>query len=179
MALVRAAAKGDPAAQTALVERLAALVRYACRRLSRSSIDAEDAAQSALLEILRSTKNFRFETGLESWAYRITVRTVLRSNRRERRRAETLDRWLLPGRLPWGTPLERSPESPGVTDAFLMRLSFKRREVFVLRHAFGYSVSEIAELTGTPPGTVKDRLVTARKQLLKMIARDELGSGER
>jgi DNA-directed RNA polymerase specialized sigma24 family protein len=43
---------------------------------------------------------------------------------------------------------------------------------FVLRHLAEYSVEEIAELTGAPPGTVKDRLVSARKQLRTWLRRD-------
>ena len=36
----------------------------------------------------------------------------------------------------------------------------------------GYTVDEIAGLTQVPRGTVKDRLVAAKKQLRKMIERD-------
>jgi RNA polymerase sigma-70 factor (ECF subfamily) len=57
-------------------------------------------------------------------------------------------------------------------DALLDRLSDERRTAFVLRHLAEYSVDEIAELTGAPPGTVKDRLVSARKQLRNWLRRD-------
>jgi hypothetical protein len=43
----------------------------------------------------------------------------------------------------------------------------------LLRHGLGYGVDEIAELTNTPRGTVKDRLVAGKKQLRKWL-REEL-----
>jgi DNA-directed RNA polymerase specialized sigma24 family protein len=54
-------------------------------------------------------------------------------------------------------------------DALLERLSSDRYQVFVLHHALDYTVEEIADLTATPVGTVKDRLVMARKQLRRLV----------
>jgi RNA polymerase sigma-70 factor (ECF subfamily) len=112
------------------------------------------------------------EASLERWTDRITARTALRLNRRERSRAQLLERWLSPGTLPWGTPLQATLGVSAGLDSFLARLPAARREAFVLRHALEYSVDEIAELTDAPRGTVKDRLVSARKQLKKMVERD-------
>lgn len=178
LALMSAVAERDAAAQTALVERLSTRVLRVSRLLCRSQADAEDAAQLALLEILRSAERFRVEASLERWADRITARTALRVNKRERQRAQLLERWLSPGRFPWGTPLHTSGEGSAGVDAYLTRLSPKRREAFILRHALEYSVDEIADLTGAPPGTVKDRLVNARKQLRKMLEREERNASE-
>jgi RNA polymerase sigma-70 factor (ECF subfamily) len=172
LALMGAVAANDGLAQRQLVERLGGRVRRLCRLLCRSQADAEDAAQQALIEILKSASRFRVEASLERWTDRITARTALRLNRRERSRAQILERWLSPGTLPWGTPLQSDLGISAGLDAFLTRLSAPRREAFVLRHALEYSVDEIAELTDTPRGTVKDRLVNARKQLKKLVDRD-------
>jgi len=178
VALMSAVAEQDAAAQAALVERLSARVLRVSRLLCRSQADAEDAAQLALLEILRSAERFRVEASLERWADRITARTALRVNKRERQRAQLLERWLSPGHFPWGTPLHTSGNASLGVDAYLERLAPKRREAFILRHALEYSVEEIAELTGAPPGTVKDRLVNARKQLRRMLDREERNVSE-
>lgn len=167
-----AVAANDGPAQRQLVERLAPRVRRLCRLLCRSQADAEDAEQLALLEILKSASRFRVEASLERWSDRITARTALRLNRRERSRARLLERWLSPGSLPWGTPLQSTLGVSVGLDAFLTSLSEPRREAFVLRHALEYTVDEIAELTGAPRGTVKDRLVSARKQLRKLVDRE-------
>lgn len=170
--LMTAVAAGDPRAQTELVQRLTARVRRLTQLLCRPGVDADDAAQTALLEILASARSFREATNLEGWADRITARVVGHMRRRERLHALLFARWLSPETLPWGAPGLTAPSDDGACDALLFSLPDARRIAFVLRHVVGCSVEEIAELTGAPPGTVKDRLVAARRELRRWAARE-------
>jgi RNA polymerase sigma-70 factor (ECF subfamily) len=176
LALMGRVARREPAAERALVERLTSRVRRLARLLSGTLVDPDDAAQMALLEILRSAAGFRVAMSLERWADRIAVRTTRRLVRREIERRGLLARWIAPGSLPWGLRDSPFPEPVGL-EAFLDRLSPERREALVLRHALEYSVEEIAELTGAPMGTVKDRLVSARKELRRALEREAAGRG--
>jgi DNA-directed RNA polymerase specialized sigma24 family protein len=170
--LMKAVASADPTAQTELIKRLAARVRRLTRLLCRRGSDADDAAQTALLEILASAHLFRDATNLEGWADRITARVVGHMRRRERLHDRLIARWLAPGTLPWGAPGTTAPPDDNACDALLLSLSEVRRVAFVLRHVVGSSVEEIAELTGAPAGTVKDRLVAARRQLRRWAMRE-------
>jgi len=172
--LMAAVAAKDPRAQRALVDRLGTRVRRVAGLLCASAADADDAAQASMLEILQSADTFRSAASLKRWADRITVRTTLRLYRRERRRKNQLARWLAPGAIPWGNAAARSPGERVGIDALLDHLNDDRRTTFVLRHALEYTVEEIAELTATPIGTVKDRLVAGRKALKRVIERDAL-----
>jgi RNA polymerase sigma-70 factor (ECF subfamily) len=172
LALMSLVARQDARAQRLLVERLSQRVRRITRLLSGGSVDPDDAAQLSLLEILRSAESFRVATSLERWADRISARTTLRLVRREHQRRNLLTRWLVPGSLPWGKKEEVGQSDRIGLDAVLARLSPRRREALVLRHALEFSVEEIAELTGAPPGTVKDRLVAGRKQMRRLLERD-------
>jgi RNA polymerase sigma-70 factor (ECF subfamily) len=177
--LMAAVAASDAAAQRELVVRLAPRVRKVTGQLCRGAADADDAAQLALIEILKSADTFRVATSLERWAERVTIRTTLRAARKERSRRGLLERWLPAGVLPWGGPaVQSSVEEVGI-DALLQRLSQERFEAFVLHHALDYTVEEIAELTGAPVGTIKDRLVAARKRLRKMLQSSMHGGGGR
>jgi RNA polymerase sigma-70 factor (ECF subfamily) len=168
--LMAAVAACDGVAQRVVVERLARRVRKVTGLLCRAAADADDAAQLALLEILKSADTFRVATSLERWADRITIRTTLSAVRRERSRKSLLERWLPHGAPPWGGTHSIQAFSGEVRlDALLQRLSEERRQAFVLHHGLDYTVEEIAELTGAPAGTVKDRLVSARKQLRKLL----------
>jgi RNA polymerase sigma-70 factor (ECF subfamily) len=169
---MKAVAAADPVAQTELVKRLAARVRRLTRLLCRPGGDPDDAAQTALLEILASAPAFREATNLEGWADRITARVVGHMRRRERLHARLITRWLSPGTLPWGTPGTTVRGDDETCDAILSSLSDARRVAFVLRHVVGCSVEEIAELTGAPSGTVKDRLVAARRELRDWATRE-------
>jgi RNA polymerase sigma-70 factor (ECF subfamily) len=53
----------------------------------------------------------------------------------------------------------------------LNQLTTAFREVLVLREIEGMSYLEIAEVIGTPPGTVMSRLARARAELKKVLAR--------
>jgi RNA polymerase sigma-70 factor, ECF subfamily len=170
--LMEAVAAGDPRAQAVVAERLAPRVRRLCRLLCRSAADADDATQLSLIEILRSASTFRVALSLEHWADRITARVALRATRRARTEQGFLRRWLSPGTLPWGSAASVSAGETINLDILLERLSDDRRRTFVLHHALDLSVQEIAELTGVPAGTVKDRLVTARKQLRVLLERE-------
>lgn len=175
MRLMAAVATGERSAQTALLERLAPRVRRLALMLARSSADADDAAQQALLEILRSSGNYRTPGNLVAWSDRIAARTVLHLRRQERARESLLARWLSPGTQPWGGADHAVGLETAGLEALFRTLSHARREVMVLRHALGYSPEEIAELTGAPLGTVKDRLAAGRKQLRQLLERDRKG----
>lgn len=169
----------DPVARDALARRLGPRVRRLSASLLRSAHDAEDAAQHALLEIVRSAPTFRGESTLEAWADRIAVRTAIRLARARRlasvRSEGSVDPDELPGPAPAGNVGETLPRS---IVAYLDELPEARRTVLVLRHAMGYSIQEIAEYTGVSPNTVKDRLLAARDQVRKMVRR-ELATGRR
>jgi RNA polymerase sigma-70 factor, ECF subfamily len=173
LALMAAVAARDSAAQQHLVKRLAGRTSRLTRFLCASQADADDATQLALMEILKSADGFRTAMSLEHWADRITVRTALRMRRRERAHRSLLERWLVPGSLPWGSRGDFATSEGAGLEKMLARLSVERRQAFVLRHALEYSVEEIAELTSAPLGTVKDRLVLARRQLRDMLKREE------
>lgn len=177
--LMARVARKDPVAQRILVERVGGRVFNVARLLCGTSADADDAAQLALMEILKSAESFRVAHSLEAWADRITVRTTLRVKRRERERRSLLERWLSPGFFPWGAPGSAQARDSGGVERFLDQLDPERRRAFVLHHALDYTIDEIAEATGAPPGTVKDRLVMARRTLRRFIERDALRAARR
>src|SRR5436305_8044544 len=90
LGLMRLVAGGDSHAQRVLAHRVASRVQRLSQRLLANDADAEDAAQMALMEILRSAATYREESSIERWADRIAVRTTLRHAREQRRRS-----WLL------------------------------------------------------------------------------------
>jgi RNA polymerase sigma-70 factor (ECF subfamily) len=173
LGLMKLVAGGDTHAQRVLAHRLAPRVQRVARRLLSHAADADDAAQIALMEILRSAATFREESSIERWADRIAVRTSLRYVREQRRRG-----WLLGGesdaddQRAQDEPDETHEETPRRLEEYLAQLPQARREALVMKHALGYSTEEIAELTDKPVGTVKDRLVAARKQIRRLILRE-------
>lgn len=166
-------ATSDPRARDELVRRLHPRVLKLARAFLRNPADADDAAQAAMLEILRAVAAFRGECRLEAWADRIAVRTAIRSARLRRlaavRSADDCEVEELPGRTPGRDHSEALPRPLLV---YLDALPEVRRTVLVLRHVVGCSVQEIADLTDVSENTVKDRLLSGRDELRKMVRRD-------
>ena len=173
--LVQAAASKDKKARNDLVELLMDRVLRLSTCLAGNAWESEDLAQTALIEIIRSAKNFRGDSSLARWADRITVFTALKKIERHKRRErlfalrpEMQDNQQLP---------DEKADSLRVQRRFAMiagTLSPTRRVVVVLHHVHGYSIAEIAEMTNSPANTVHDRLKVGRKQLRKKILADPL-----
>jgi RNA polymerase sigma-70 factor (ECF subfamily) len=175
LSLMRRVAAADRHAQRVLAHRLAPRVQRISQRLLRNRADADDASQVALIEILRSAATYQDISSIERWADRITVRTVLRHARAQRRRPWQLGHSLVDAESVSAPPPENDDvgeAAPRPVDEYLAELPAARREVLVMKHSLGYTTQEIAELTNSPVGTIKDRLVAARKQLRKLIGRD-------
>lgn len=171
LSLMRRVGEGDARAQRVLAHRLAPRVQRLTRRLLSNQADAQDAGQNALLEILRSAHSYAEQSSIERWADRITVRTALKLAREQRKP------WLLGSLVDvddlGSTAGGRGDEStPRPLESYLSELKEGRREVLVMKHALGYTTEEIAAAMELPVGTIKDRLVVARKQLRKLISRE-------
>ncbi len=168
-------AKGNAHARRVVLTRVAARVQRVCMAVLRNAHDADDASQLALLDVLRGAGSWRGEGSLERWCDRLAARRAIRFAQRETRTRRQVDAHAdlhtLPAPASDGALEERLPRA---LQEYLDALSPERREALVLKHALGYSVAEIASELGVAQGTVKDRLVAGRKQLRKMIARDQL-----
>lgn len=163
-------ADDDPTARQDLAVRVRPRVQRIARALLRHDADADDATQASILEILRAAASFRGESSLAAWADRIAVRTIMRVARQRRLwslRVDGVEPDLLtsPAR-------ESGPELPRHIACYLDRLPETRRTALVLKYAMGYSVAEIAGLTGVSENTVKDRLLEARREMRRLIGRD-------
>lgn len=171
--LTARAANADPAAQKALVLRLMGRVQRLSRSLLRSAADASDASQVSMIQILKSAGNYRGEGTLESWADRIVFRTAMRfygAQRRARGAGPPED----------SVSFVRPISDPAVlVGEYLSWLSEPQQTVLLMRHVFGHTTDEIAEILGVSPNTVKDRLLRARATLRRLMRREQLVGGMR
>jgi RNA polymerase sigma-70 factor (ECF subfamily) len=163
--------KGDPSAFEAIVLRHQDRIYNLCRYMLRDPQNARDAAQDVFLKAYRGLKDFRPDSSLYTWMYRIAVTTCL--DYRKRFRREVLTRGSVTGDLPSG---ERSPhdiyESTKITESIrlaLQKLPEKPRVVILLREIEGLSYDEIAEVLHISVGTVKSRISRARDQLRHLL----------
>ncbi len=128
---------------------------------------AEDVAQEAFARAWRALPRFREEARLSTWFYRILVRQAANHRRREGLRRS----WrALTGREPASPQIQGDAPLRGRIAAALDALSAGQREVFVLVHLEGFTVSETAATLGKAEGTVKSHLHRALRALRGELA---------
>jgi RNA polymerase sigma-70 factor, ECF subfamily len=163
--LVISAQGGDRAAQKSIYklyrERVHNLVFYSLG----DAVFAEDVAQAIFLKIFRALPEFRFESSLATWIYRIALNECMNQNRRTGAQYVPLDAILGSGDEIDTTLLpdlehERSQRQEIIQQAVL-ELSPKLRTVVVLKYVEGLSYEEIAEVLDCSIGTVGSRLSRA------------------
>jgi RNA polymerase sigma-70 factor, ECF subfamily len=165
--LVSAAQAGDRSALDTLLRRHYDRVHAVCRRITGSGGDADDAAQEAMIGIVRGLPKFDGRSAFATWVYRIATNAALDELRRRRRRPplrvvedeghEIVD-----------TAAERQVEAVAdraAIDAALHGLADDFKAAVVLRDVADLDYAEIAEILEIPVGTVKSRIARGRTQL--------------
>jgi RNA polymerase sigma factor (sigma-70 family) len=155
-ALVRAAQRGDAMALGQLMEILAPYVGRICGPIALQ--DGPDAAQEALITILRGIRGLREPAALFGWARVIAVREAVRIARRTVRvSAVPVEDIGAPG---------DSQLRVDIADT-LARLTPEHRAVLMLRDLEGLDEFEAGQILSVPPGTVRSRLFRARRGFRK------------
>jgi RNA polymerase sigma-70 factor, ECF subfamily len=140
--------------------------------------DHEDLAQEVFLIVRRRLPEFDGRN-VAGWLFEIARRQVRGYRRRvwfrrafSLRHHVALDRLMYDGATP-AAALERK-ERQAMVERLLARMSEKRRTTFVLFEIEGYTGEEIAALQRIPIKTVWTRLHHARKEFLKLVARQRI-----
>lgn len=154
--LVRAAQHGDGLAMAELLDILAPAVGRWCGPIALQ--DADDAAQEAMIAILRGLRGLRDPAALFGWARAIAVREGVRVARRAVRER--------PAELA-GVPAQGDQTLAADIQDVLSRLDPEHRAVLMLRDVEGLDERTAAALLRVPAGTVKSRLSRARASFRK------------
>lgn len=173
--LVQRAQAGDAAAMNRLLELHYDRVRAVCRRVAGNAADADDAAQEALIRIVRGIRSFDGRSSFATWTYRIATNTTLDELRKRRRRPQL---HVVRGESdappePTDARAEHDVTAPAdrmALDAALSDLPEEFRAPIVLRDVGDLDYGEIAEALGVPLGTVKSRIARGRRMLAEALA---------
>jgi RNA polymerase sigma-70 factor (ECF subfamily) len=175
-ALVQSCAAGDELACTRLVSDHQRMVYQLSLHLLGDPQEALDLSQEVFLRVFRTLPQFRGQSALKTWIYRIVINQASNRQRWWRRRHRSqqvpLDAHVeANGDLKDETGTVAPDRALGQKEVAaqvwraLDKLPFDQRAVVVLREIDEMSYDEIADSLGVAVGTVKSRLARAREQL--------------
>lgn len=169
--LVAACLAGRSGAFDLIVERHRRTVYQLCYRFVGNHEDASDLSQDVFLRAFRGLRNFKGQSSLGTWLYRIGVNVCL--NR-------------ISVKTPLNEPIERhqyvndNAELPSdrmlrgeralQVRAAITRLPRKQRAALILRMYHEMSHQEIADTLGSSVGAVKANVFHALQNLKKLLA---------
>jgi RNA polymerase sigma-70 factor, ECF subfamily len=160
----------------------------AALRMTNNASDAEDLVQEAIAKAYTGFHQFRPGTNLRAWLYKIMANAFINNYRKRRREpATTLGADFQEDWQVSTDPL--APPAPSAEAEALSRLADSDilnalrelpeefRVPIYLADIEGYPYREIAEMMGTPLGTVMSRLHRGRTKLRVKLSRYAPGGG--
>jgi RNA polymerase sigma-70 factor (ECF subfamily) len=180
--LIESLREGSEQAYEDLLARFQQPVYALALRLLDDPGEACDVVQEVFLKVFRNVGNFRGQSTLKTWIYRIAVNEAHNARRwffRHRRAEVELDNnpndardWkdTIPdrSRSPFEVAFDR--EQQLMLEAALERINPIFREAVVLRDISDLAYEEIAEILGVSLGTVKSRILRGREALREELA---------
>ncbi len=152
-------------------------VHAVCRRIAGGTRDADDAAQEAMIRVVRNLDRFDGRSAFGTWVYRIATNTALDELRKRKRRPQLRS----VGDDDFGEQHQVEPVdqiahrvidsvADRITiDAALAELPEEFRAAVVLRDVGDLDYAEIAQVLDLPIGTVKSRIARGRRQLIEKL----------
>ena len=162
-------ARSNPAAFARLYRRhYDAVFRYCMHRLFERQL-AEDVTSLVFLSVVENFRRFKGdEQDFRNWLYTIATNTVNANLRKSGRRNDLLKR---ANEQPSG---ENSADEPSEKSALLQKailtLRPRYQTIITLRFFENLRLTEIAEVLGSSPGTVRSQLKRALYKLRKKVA---------
>lgn len=171
----------EPLSFSLLVDEYQSMVFNTCMMFLKNREDAEDIAQEVFVEVYRSYKQFRGDSALSTWIYRIAVNRsmdFLRMKGRKKRNLfafrsygnEDLEKISVVSFTNPQTIMEEGDRQRIIQQA-IDELSERQKIAFTLAKVEGLKQDKVAEIMETTVGSVESLLIRAKKKLKQRLMR--------
>jgi len=168
--LVRKISKGDQSAMKQVYELHSGPLFHFVKGWLADPHEASDIVHETMLEVWRKANRFQGRSSLKSWIFSIARNKSIDRNRKSSRMSYTDD---VPEMIDNDiTPIEalELSQDAELLKGCISRLSETHRRVIHLAFYQDLSYKEISEIEGCPIGTVKTRILHAKKLLMRDLA---------
>ncbi|MCX5746121.1 MAG: sigma-70 family RNA polymerase sigma factor, partial [Proteobacteria bacterium] len=165
--LIAACRRGEARAMEMLYHQFKRRVFGMAHRIVGAS-DAEEVAQEVFVRVFRALANFRGDSALSTWIYRLTVNASLSHLARRSRRQEVADDGIME-QMPAAPVVERDPKLAARIEAAMGQLPAGYRAILVLHDIEGLSHEECASILECRVGTCKSQLHKARARMRELL----------
>jgi RNA polymerase sigma-70 factor, ECF subfamily len=175
--LIMEAKSGNKSALNTLLSNNYSILLGYITKMTGDAVTSQDIVQEAMLKAILNLDKFKPNAKFSTWL--ITIATnVYRDHLRKFKLVEV-----------WDDNLDYIASNNNVEDtiminieyrkvmSILMKLSYEKRAVFILKNYYGYKYEEIAEILKCPVGTVRSRLHNCIKYILDALERSEISIG--
>jgi RNA polymerase sigma-70 factor (ECF subfamily) len=173
--------QGNESAFKELVENYRGMVVNTCFGLLHNREDAEDVAQDVFIEVFRSVENFRADSKISTWLYRIAVNRSLNFIRDNKKRKwfqsfddvmeskkEILNELIYQSADDPGSELENSQRALLLHEA-IDSLPENQRVAFTLNKYEDLAYKEISDVMNLSVSSVESLIHRAKKNLQKKL----------
>src|SRR3990172_3922949 len=172
--LIEAFRQGEESAFNEIVLRYQEKIYWVARRFLSNHADADDIVQEVFIRAYERIQEFRSESGLYTWLYRIAVNASLNALRRQKVREFFHLDSLLEVEDTGGESPDRAfekDEHRRLIDEAIQRLPEKQKAVFVMRYVDDLSYEEISEILKTSVGGLKANYFHALRKIEEYVRR--------
>jgi len=167
---------GDESAFNKIVLKYQHKIYWHARRMTGNHLDADEIVQEVLMVMYKKLKNFKFQSSLYTWIYKITsTRSLNFINKRKIKQAFSFEdepECSLRKNEDIIENLEIREKLEKVAE-MLKKIPPKQREVFILKNYEQMTYEEISEITGKSVGGLKSNYFQAMKKIMEMVKKDE------
>ncbi len=164
---------GDENAFKILIDKYKRKIYLTAYRLLGNHEDANDITQEVIIKTYKELKNFRRESSIYTWLYRITTNLSLNELKKKKIRKyfdfDEIEDWLFKDEKQSPELSYRENELSNRIQEAINKLPEKQRVVFTLRYYDGLSYDEISEILGTSIGALKANYFHAINKLQKEL----------
>jgi len=177
--LIDEVGKGNQAAFDILFSKYNNKLYASLLAFTKSQDLAEDLTQKTFIRVWKKIETFRGDSSLFTWIYRIAINLAKNEFSSKQARNQGItdnieDSYDLVSSVSSPESHAIEAESMQAVMNFIASLPTDLREAISLREFDGKSYEEIAQITGSPIGTVRSRIFRAREEILNFMKEEEI-----